>query len=450
MKTVAIVGRPNVGKSTLFNRLTRSSSAIVADHPGVTRDRIYGSVHRGESEGYLLIDTGGFENNDLKYQPFKGNEVWDQTLVAIGESDLVIFLVDVTAGVHPHDHEILNCLRASEKQVFLVINKVDNDRLQGETFDFSSLGFDEFCAVSSTNGRGIRSLAETIWQKLGPTNYKSNKDTWARVAIVGRPNAGKSSVINRLLGEERVIASEVAGTTRDSTDSFLRFEGKNLVLVDTAGIRRKTKISDHLEVASVSRSLRAVYRSDVVVFVMDAMQGLADQDVKIINLALDRGVPVLIVVNKWDLIPDKGPNSARDYASTINDKLKTAHHIPVHFTSCETNQRVQGILPWVVTLRSEATKKVPTSWINKLLGEITAHHVPPLMRNRLRRIKMYFAVQTQVAPPTIEITCNAPHEVPLAYERYLQKRFKNDLGLKNVPIRLFFKAKKSQVAEFDA
>ena len=306
---VALVGRPNVGKSTLFNIMTRSKSSIVDDTPGVTRDRLYGICAFNGEDGFTLIDTGGFEKDDFKHQPFSKNLVWEQTQMAIEESDVVVLVLDGKSGLHQHDFELVKYIEDSGKEVIFAVNKLDGLEKHVDMFEFYALGVDDkLLPVSAAHNRGVYDLVEEVDTKLNQMGLRSKKGDprgATRVALIGRPNAGKSSVLNRITGTERALVSEIAGTTRDSVDTYYRFDGKDYVLVDTAGIRRKTKIQDKLESFSVLRSLRVLDDADVVVLVIDALQGITDQDARLAQLVVDRHKPLLLVVNKWDLVPEK-------------------------------------------------------------------------------------------------------------------------------------------------
>lgn len=444
---VAIVGRPNVGKSTLFNRLTRTQQAIVDDRPGVTRDRLYGTVSSVEDDdaGFLLIDTGGFETKDLYYQPFAKNIVWEQTEQAIKDADVVLMVLDAKSGKHPHDEQLVKYLKELGKQVIYVVNKVDGKEQETLALEFYELGIDKFTTISAAHNRGIWDLcAETESLLKGKTDLKEHRRSQAgaiKIALIGRPNAGKSSILNRLCGEERSLVSEVAGTTRDTVDTHILYNKKPYILLDTAGVRRRKKIFDKIEGLSVLRSLKTIEDADIVILVMAADLGLSDQDARLAALAVEQFKPLLIVVNKWDLIPDKETNTARDYERGIHEKLKDMAFVPVLFASCLENQRIHKIMAKVEELAAAYEKRVPTARINDVLQRAVHEHTPAVVRRYSKRVKFYFATQVTARPPTIVVKCNVAGEIQESYKRYLIKRFRSELGFVDVPLRVFFRDK---------
>jgi GTP-binding protein len=454
---VTIVGRPNVGKSTLFNKLTRTTQALVDDRPGVTRDRIYGTVESmfDDDDGYAVVDTGGFETDDLYYQPFARNIVWEQTEQAIRDADLVLMVFDAKSGLHPHDRQLVQFLKELQKPVAYAVNKVDGPEQQPSTLEFYELGVEHFFTISAAHSRGIWELSEHIESRLRSMkslhSVKTHAEGATKIALIGRPNAGKSSILNRLCGEERSLVSEVAGTTRDTVDTPILYNKKPYVLLDTAGIRRRKKIFDRLEGLSVMRSLRAIEDADVVVLVIAADEGLSDQDARLAQLAAQQYKPILIVVNKWDLVPNKETNTARDYERGIHDKLKDIAFAPVIFTSVTENQRIHKILAKVEELAAAADHRVSTSQLNDALQRAVHEHTPALLRRYNKRVKFYFGTQVSVKPPTIVIKCNVADEIQESYKRYLVKRLRQDLNFGDVPLRVFFRDKseeKSQQSEW--
>jgi GTP-binding protein len=444
---VAIIGRPNVGKSTLFNRMTRSTKAIVDDQPGITRDRIFGTVSSVEDDdaGFLLIDTGGFETKDLYYQPFTNNIVWEQTQVAISDADVVLMVLDGKTGVHPHDFQLVTYLKEKNKNVIYVVNKMDGKEHESNALEFYELGIDKMTHVSAAHNRGVWDLCAEIESNLKEkTDLKSHKadvDGAARIAIIGRPNAGKSSILNRLCGEERSLVSEIAGTTRDTIDTHIVFNKKPYTLLDTAGVRRRKKIFDKIEGLSVMRSLRTIEDADVVVLVIAADEGLSDQDARLATLALSKFKPLLIVVNKWDLFPNKETNSSRDYTLDIQEKLRDATFVPVIFASCLENQRIHKIMAAVEELYSSYEKRVSTGKVNDALQRAVLAHTPAILKRYSKRVKFYFATQVSSKPPTIVVKCNVAEEIQESYKRFLVKRLRTDLEYGDIPIRVFFRAK---------
>lgn len=446
---VAIVGRPNVGKSTLFNIITRSNKAITDNQPGVTRDRIYGICERWNGQGFTIIDTGGFETDHVKYQPFSENLVWRQTEAAIQESDLVIMLLDGKEGFNPHDRELVTYLRSINKRIIFALNKMDGEEQEIAMWDFLELvGKEIFLPISAAHNRGVIELIDTVQTTLTEITTKHKRIDTAgatKIAIIGRPNAGKSSILNRLAGEERSLVSEIAGTTRDTIDFRITYNKQQFVLIDTAGIRRKTKILDKVESLSVTRSLRAIDEADVTILVIDAVHGITDQDARLANLVVDRYKPLLLVVNKWDLVPDKESNTAKTYEDNIkNLYLKDMPFLPVLFVSCLENQRVQNILSYVEKLHAMASKRVPTAEVNEVMNKIVDSHNPAVVRKFSKRIKFYYATQVRSNPPTIVMMCNIAEAAQESYKRYVTNQFRTLLGYTDIPIRVILRDKKAK------
>lgn len=449
--TVAIVGRPNVGKSTLFNAMTRTRNALVDDRPGVTRDRLYGTVYFDDMEetGCLVVDTGGFETEDLYYQPFTENIVWQQTEMAIDEADLILLVLDGKSGVHPHDEQLVRHLAKKNKPVIYVVNKVDIREHEDRVYDFYSLGVDNFIATSSAHMRGMDELVEEIEARFksmtelsADKRYTSTQGT--RIALVGRPNAGKSSILNRLIGEERSLVSDVAGTTRDSIDTPIVYNNKNYVLVDTAGIRRRSRIHDKVESLSVMRSMQAIERSDVVLLVLDATQMLTDQDARIASMAAEQYKAMAIIVNKWDLVENKTSNTAKEYTEFLRYKMKLLSWVPVLYVSCLENQRIHNIMQMVENLVAQYEKRAETRQVNNSLHAMAHDHTPALMKRTSKRVKFYYATQVRAAPPTLLIFCNVAREIQEGYKRYMINRFRDELGFTDVPLKLIFRSKEDQ------
>lgn len=444
--TVAIVGRPNVGKSTLFNRLTRTRTAIVHDRPGVTRDRLYGLVYLDDDRenGFTLIDTGGFETEGVYFQPFSENLVWTQTEVAIKEADVVVLLLDGKSGVHQHDHELSRYLERLGKSVIYVANKIDGPEHRTASFEFYELGVTDILTVSAAHGRQIDILLETIEERLAAMAPKGDSRLSPgapRIALIGRPNAGKSSILNRLTGEERSVVSDIPGTTRDAIDTPLSFNKTDYVIVDTAGIRRRSRIHDKVEGLSVMHSLLSIERADLVLIVIDAKENLTDQDARLADLAASQYKPIAIIVNKWDLVPDKNSNSTRDYEIDLKLKLKLLQHVPVLFISCLENQRVHQIMNVVESLAVDYDHRVETRKLNDALRTIVYEHTPALIRKYSKRPKFYFATQVRTRPPTIVVFCNVANEIQESYKRYITKRFREMLGYGNGPLRVLYRSK---------
>ena len=449
--TIAIVGRPNVGKSTLFNALTRTRNALVDDRPGVTRDRLYGTSYFDDMQerGCLVIDTGGFETKDLYYQPFSENIVWQQTELAIDEADLVVLVFDGKSGVHPHDAQLVRHMAKKSKPVIFVVNKVDIKEHEDRVLDFYSLGIDEFVVTSSAHMRGIDELSEAIEARLNAMEqlradrrHISNQGT--KIALVGKPNAGKSSILNRLIGEERSIVSDVAGTTRDSIDTPLVYNGKQYALVDTAGIRRRSRIQDKVESLSVMRSMQAIERADVVLLVLDATQMLTDQDARIASMAAEQHKAMAIIVNKWDLVENKSANTAKEYTEFLRYKMKLLSWVPVIYVSCLENQRIHNIMQLVEMVVQQFERRVDTRSVNTSLHKMAHDHTPALIKKTSKRVKFYYGTQVRSSPPTLLVFCNVAREIQEGYKRYMINRFRDDLGFHDVPLRLIFRSKEDQ------
>tara|TARA_B100001094_G_C18188920_1_gene805807 strand:- start:2196 stop:3644 length:1449 start_codon:yes stop_codon:yes gene_type:complete len=446
---VTIVGRPNVGKSTIFNKLTRSKKAIVDDQPGVTRDRLYGtvSIEHDSDDGFLIIDTGGFETKDLYFQPFAKNIVWEQTTIAIEEADVVLMVFDGKSGLHPHDKHLVQYLKKQQKRVVYVTNKIDGPEQESVAWEFYELGLDEIHSCTAAHNRGIWSLAERINQEVTESCSQFKKKTAenaVNIALIGRPNAGKSSILNRIAGESRSLVSDVAGTTRDAIDTYLLYNKKQYCLVDTAGIRRKTKISDKIESLSVMQSLRAIERADVVVLIITP-DGLTDQDIRLCGLAVSKFKPVIIIVNKWDLVEDKETSTAKEFELDIRQKLGDISYLPIMFVSCLENKRIHKIMSFVENISTHYNQRVSTSKLNEILAKAVQEHTPAVIKKFGKRVKFYYATQVRMAPPTIVVKCNVAEEIQTSYKRYLIKRFRKDLGFNDIPLRVIFRGKKNEL-----
>ena len=428
---VAIVGRPNVGKSTLFNRLCGRRRAIVENVPGVTVDRHYGESNFGTSR-YTIIDTGGLDPEavgDIQL------EMRAQAMLAVDEADVIFLMFDGRVPPAPADYEVTELIRRSGKPAFYLVNKIDGPRHEVEAVDYYSLGIDPVFMVSAEHGLGIGDLQEAVEKRLpGATGEKSEEDEdLCRVAVIGRPNSGKSTLINRLLGEYRHAVTPIAGTTRDAIDSLITRGESRYLFIDTAGIRRKRKIFDEVERVTVFRALKAIDRADVAVILIDAELGMNEQDVKIAAFAHDKGKAALIVVNKWDLI-EKETNTARDFEADVRDKLKFMPYAQFVFVSALTGKRVENIFTVVDQAFTQARRRIGTGDLNRMLGEATAYQPPPNKGGR--RLKIFYATQITVKPPTILLSVNHKELLHFSYERYLQNRLREAFGFEGTPIRL--------------
>ena len=436
---IAIIGRPNVGKSTLFNRLSEQKKAIVIDVPGATRDRNYSETDWG-NRTFTLIDTGGFE-------PVSTEEILiqmrEQTSLAIEQADAIIFLLDGKEGLTPADREITNLLRRTGKPVFFAVNKIDGPKHENFALEFYALGIDKIYTLSAQHGLGIGELMDDVVAALPPAepvqeHDKEGEEEQIRIAVIGRPNTGKSSLINKILGYERTIVNPLPGTTRDSIDTPFELGGRRYLLVDTAGIRRKSRISLTLEKYSIVEALRTLDRSDVALIMIDAVEGIAEQDAKIAGLALEKGVLCIVAVNKWDLI-QKDNSTIGEYVRKIKDELKFLDYAPIVFISALTGQRVQTIFEVIEGAYAQFTKRVQTSELNKKLQEFLEENPPPRHRNKPNKIS--YATQTGVKPPTFVLFVREPKAIHFSYRRYLANRIREEFGFEQTPLRIFFRKK---------
>jgi GTP-binding protein len=428
---VALVGRPNVGKSALFNRIVGGHAAIVSEEAGTTRDRHFG---RAEWNGrsFWLVDTGGLPENTR--EAIDG-EIRRQVLEAIAEADLLVFVVDAKQGVHPNDAKVLDLLRASDKPWMMVANKVD-DPASTDYYEFYRLGAGEPVPVSATNGKGSGDLLDVMADLLPETDEEEGEAV--RVAVVGRPNVGKSSLVNRMLGEQRLVVSEVAGTTRDAIDTPFRYHGRDFVFIDTAGLRRQARIDDGIEFYSSLRTRRAIERSDVCILVIDAVQGLHNQDLKIATMAWEAGRGLIVVVNKWDL-KEKENNTAAKFEKDIVEKAPYLAFVPFVFTSALTGQRVSRLFDIILQVEAEREKRVPTSEINETLQNLLARRQPPQAAGR--EVKLNYATQVETSPPTIAVFGNHPDLVQEHYIRFLHNGFRAAYGFTGNPLNIVLRRK---------
>ena len=429
--TVAIVGRPNVGKSTLFNLLIGERRSIVEDTPGVTRDRIYGEVE-WRNRRFLLIDTGGIEpkTDDIILKQMRL-----QAEVALESADVIIFLVDAKAGLVADDREIASMLKKSRKPVVIAVNKSDKiGEPPAELYEFYELGFDsDPIAVSSLHRLGAGDLLDAVYAHFPEETEESVDDGRINVAVIGKPNAGKSSIVNRLVGEERSIVSDIPGTTRDAVDTLVTTENGVFNLIDTAGIRRKSKIEDRIEHYSVLRAKTAVERADVCLIMIDAGEGITEQDEKIAGIAHEAGKASIIVVNKWDSI-EKDTHSVKAFTDKIRIALAYMPYAPIAFVSAKTGQRVTGLFECITAVYERANFRVTTGMLNDLLSDAMTRHQPP--SDKGKRLRIYYATQTSVAPPTFTFFCNDAELFHFSYQRYLENCLRETFDFEGTPIRI--------------
>ena len=437
LPVVAVVGRPNVGKSTFFNRVIGRRLAIVDDQPGVTRDRNFA---RAEWAGrtFFIVDTGGvIEGSD---EPLD-RAVRQQALAAVEEADVIVFLVDGKEGVHPLDERLADVLRSTQHPVLVVVNKMDNLPDEIGHHEFWRLGLGEPLPVSATSGKGSGDLLDRIVESLPPAAPHEEDPGVVRVAVVGKPNVGKSSFVNRLLGEERMVVSEHAGTTRDPVDTPLRYHDRTLIFVDTAGLRRQSRIKESLEYYSALRTARVVQEADVCVVLVDGTEPLHVQDLRVAEQAWSAGAGVILAVNKWDLV-EKDTMTAPHFEKEVRQRAPFLQWVPILFISALTGQRVRKALDLVVQVHEERLRRVETHEVNELLRELAARQPPPHSRGRAVKIK--YGTQVGVAPPTFALFANFPRDVPEHYIRYVHNGFRERWGFTGVPLRIRLRASKKE------
>ena len=434
---VAIVGRPNVGKSTLFNMIAGERISIVKDTPGVTRDRIYADVS-WLNYSFTIMDTGGIEPV-TKNQMLKSMR--EQAMMAIEMADVVMFVVDVRQGLTDSDSKVADMLRKAAKKVVLVVNKVDNlEKYMPDVYEFYNLGIGEPFPVSSIGKLGIGDMLDEV-TSLFPGDIEEEEDERPRVAVVGKPNAGKSSIINKILGENRVIVSDIAGTTRDAVDTSITWQDKEYVFIDTAGLRRKNKIKEEIERYSILRTVSAVERADVVVLVIDATEGITEQDAKIAGIAHDRGRGMLIAVNKWDLI-EKDNNTVKEYTKKIRNILSFMPYAEIIFISAETGQRIPRLFDELEIIIQNHSLRVATGVLNEILAEAVAMQQPP--SDKGRRLKIFYITQVSVKPPAFVIFVNDKKLMHFSYTRYIENKIREAFGFAGTPLKFIIREKKEK------
>lgn len=434
LPVVAIVGQPNVGKSTLFNRIVGERVAIVEDKPGITRDRLYG---RGEWLGrdFHIIDTGGIEFDSEESIPIS---VREQAELAIDEADVIVFVVNIETGVTPVDDDIARLLLKTKKPVVVAVNKMDNPKRQADLYDFYRMGFGDVIGISSAHGIGTGDLLDAVVDKLPEREDEPYDEDVIRVALIGRPNVGKSSLVNAILGEERVIVSDIAGTTRDAIDTPFEAEGDTYALIDTAGMRKRGKVYEKTEKYSVLRAMSAIERSDVALIVLDGKQGIIEQDKKIAGYAKEAGVGAIIVVNKWDIV-DKDDKTMHRFTQEIRSHFSFMDYAPILFVSAKTKQRVAGILPVVKQVAENHAMRVATPVLNDVLRDAIAVNPPPTDKGR--RLRINYMTQVGVKPPSFVLFVNDRELMHFSYERYLENQLREAFGFGGSPLRLYIRSK---------
>jgi GTP-binding protein len=449
---VAIVGRPNAGKSTLFNRLLRQRKAVVDNTPGVTRDRNFAQAVWRE-QPMLLVDTGGLDFDDADGL---NSRVQEQTRLAISEADVIVFLFDGREGLNPADAEAVDLLRRTDKPTFFAVNKIDGDKQELAASEFFALGLDPLYTISAAHGRGVSDLMEAIteaWRQEEPSNEQratSNEsltpntklqtpDKPLHVAIVGRPNVGKSSLLNRLVGFERSIVDSTPGTTRDAVDSLIEWDGQQILLVDTAGARRKTKIHERIEQASVLIALKALERAEIGLLVIDGIEGITDQEVRLARYAWDRGRALVLVVNKWDAVPAEKKNQAR-YLENLHYMAPITTSLPIVFLSALTGSRLSKLMPVVMQVAKAHTLQIPTTHLNRSFQEWTRRTPPPSFKGK--QPKIFYVTQVATKPPHFVLFTGVPEGITPAYERYLENQLRANYDLLGTPVKLSFRARR--------
>lgn len=434
--TIAITGRPNVGKSTFFNRMLEQRKAIVDDISGVTRDRQYG-VADWNGKNFNVIDTGGFvPGTDDVFE----REIRKQVTIAIEEANAIIFMTDAATGITHLDDAMADMLRKSSKPVFLVVNKVDNNERMLAASEFYSLGFDKIFFVSSISGSGTGELLDAIAELIPAEDpdEAAKEESIPKFAIIGQPNVGKSSLLNSLIGQERTIVSDIAGTTRDTIHTHYKLFQKEFVLIDTAGIRKKAKVHEDLEFYSVIRAIKAMDEADVCLLLIDATKGITAQDVSIFSLAARKGKGIVVLVNKWDLV-EKETNSARDYEIQLKQKLAPFTDIPVLFISAKEKTRIFKAIEVALEVYENKSRKIPTSQLNEVILKAIESYHPPVVRGN--PVKVKYVTQLPTAVPSFAFFCNFPDDVKQPYKNYLENQLRDNFELKGVPIRIFFRKK---------
>lgn len=435
LPVVSIVGRPNVGKSTLFNRLIGTRKAIVHDEYGVTRDRHYGeSFWNGRD--FTVIDTGGYLPNEMNVMVVG---IREQVHIALEESDVILFVVDVKDGINTLDKSVANLLRQQDKPVLLVSNKADNEERRMNSTEFYELGFEELFPVSSINGTGTGNLLDRVVELLPEETDPEPENDTPKLAFIGRPNVGKSSLFNALLNDERAIVTDIAGTTRDSINSNLQYDGKEYLLVDTAGLRKRTKVKENIEFYSTIRTDRAIRECDIAILIVDAMQGFDAQDKRVIREAEKFNKGLVIVLNKWDLVPEKDTNTVRDFEDYIYTSVPQLYYVPIVTISALNKTRIHRVLDVADEVINERKKEIPTSEFNDFIDQMLGEK--PLPMKRGRQLRITYGTQVKSNPPVFKFFMNSPHDLPPNYRKYIENKIRERFGFIGVPITMVFRQK---------
>lgn len=433
---VAIVGRPNVGKSTLFNALAGKKISIVKDTPGVTRDRIHADVDWLDHK-FTMIDTGGIEpdSNDIILSQMR-----EQAQTAIDTADVIIFMTDVKQGLVDSDAKVADMLRRSHKPVILVVNKVDNfNKMMADVYEFYNLGIGDPVPISASQRSGLGDMLDKVVNYFADLNLEQEEDDRPRIAIVGKPNVGKSSIINKITGESRVIVSNIAGTTRDAIDTDVKWNGKDYVFIDTAGLRRKSKVKEEIEKYSIIRTVTAVERADVVIIVIDAVEGVTEQDAKIAGIAHENGKGIIIAVNKWDAI-EKNDKTVYEYTNKVRDILSFMPYAEIMFISAKTGQRLPKLFDMIDFVIANHAMRIETGVVNEIMAEAVALQQPP--SDKGKRLKLYYITQVSVKPPTFVIFVNDKQLMHFSYTRYIENKIREAFGFKGTPLRFIIRERK--------
>ncbi len=428
LPTIALVGRPNVGKSTIFNKLVGEKISIIEDTPGVTRDRIYSEATYKDYK-FNVIDTGGIDGSSEQFNDI----IKIQAEIAIDEADVVLFVVDGKDGLTSNDFLVRDMLRNSGKKVIVVINKVDNKKSEENMYDFYELGFDNYIPVSGEHGIGFYELKDEIIKNIHKKDFYS-EDKRLKFSVIGRPNVGKSSLINALLNEERVIVSDVAGTTRDAIDTVMKYNDEEYIIIDTAGMRKKGKIYENIEKYSLLRSMKAIDRSDICLLVINAEEGIIEHDKHIAGYVLEKGKGLIIVVNKWDKVED---NDIKEYTKKVRNEFQFLSYVPIVFTSALTKKRIHTIMPEVIKVSNNIKREIPTNVLNDVVNDAYLLNNPPSYKGK--RLKIYFTNQSGIKPPKFTFHVNNKGLIHFSYERYLENKLRENFELEGTPIILQFK-----------